>query len=41
MFDPTKKSRVFKLPIGIDFSQVFLDGLKQRLIGKQPHELNK
>ena len=39
MFDPTKKSRVFKLPIGIDFSQVFLDGLKQRLIGKQPHEL--
>ena len=39
MFDQTSKSRVFKVPVGVDFANVFLEGLKARLNGKQPHDL--
>lgn len=39
MFDSKTSSRVFKVPVGVDFSRVFLDGLKSRLYGKAPHEL--
>ena len=39
MFDSKTIPRVFKVPVGVDFSRVFLDGLKSRLHGKEPHEL--
>lgn len=39
MFDSKTIPRVFKVPVGVDFSRVFLDGLKSRLHEKEPHEL--
>ena len=39
MFDSKNIPRVFKVPVGVDFSRVFLNGLKSRLHEKEPHEL--
>ena len=39
MFEPRQTPRVFALPIGADFSQAFLSGLKKRLENQPPHAI--
>jgi len=39
LFEPQKSSRVFALPIGVDFSGAFVDGLLDRLVGQPPEAL--
>jgi double-strand break repair protein AddB len=39
MFELSSTPRVFALPIGADFSRVFLDGLLHRLREKPPHDI--
>ena len=41
MFSPQTTPRVFALPLGIDFSQAFVDGLLERLGGQPPEALAK
>ncbi len=39
MFDPSPAARVFALPLGVDFSRRFVDGLLARLAGHPPEAL--
>ena len=41
MFEAQKPPRVFALPLGVDFSQAFVDGLLKRLEGQPPEALAK
>ncbi len=41
MFEAQKSPRVFALPLGVDFSQAFVDGLLKRLEGQPPEALAK
>lgn len=41
MFEPQSNPRVFALPLGVDFSQAFVDGLLARLKGQPPEALAK
>lgn len=41
LFDPQSSPRVFALPLGVDFSRAFVDGLLERLKGEQPEALAK
>ena len=41
MFEPQTSSRVFALPLGVDFSRAFVDGLLERLSGQSPEALAK
>lgn len=41
MFEPTDISRVFALPIGADFSTMFISGLCERLSAQTPHAITQ
>ncbi|WP_133485201.1 double-strand break repair protein AddB [Aliiroseovarius marinus] len=39
MFEPASKSRVFGVPLGVDFPKALVDGLRRRMEGRPPHEM--
>ncbi|WP_394197778.1 double-strand break repair protein AddB [Litoreibacter albidus] len=39
MFDPSDRSRVFALPMGVDFPAALVDGLCTRMTDAAPHEM--
>ena len=39
MFEPLPHPRVFGIPIGVDFAQSFVHGVRQRLLGTPPEAL--
>ena len=39
LFEPQSSPRVFALPLGVDFSRAFVDGLLERLEGQPPEAL--
>jgi len=41
LFSPQTTPRVFALPLGVDFSQAFVDGILERLKGQPPEALAK